>query len=163
MQGLPQIMRTAAALCLLILASVWDIRQRRIPNAVTLPAIAAGLLLTAVWNTGGLPITIVTLILLFFFGMLRLMGQGDVKLVMAMTSICGPSAALISTGIAAILIVAVQVLLHPGETYSDAKNALKALLAMDFKRIDRKGRNVPFAPYILAGFIYLTVYRLFVL
>lgn len=107
-----------------------------------------------------MPLIVIALVLLFFFGALNLMGQGDIKLIMALTAICGLPAALISTGVATILIVGVQMLLRPGETAADAKNALGALRTMDFKRINKKGRSVPFAPYILAGFVYLTVYRL---
>lgn len=161
MQGLPYIIETSAALIVLTLATVWDIRDRRIPNAVTLPAILAGLILTGIFRLNAMPLTVIALVLLFFFGALGLMGQGDIKLIMALTAICGPIVALISAGIAAILIVGVQILLHPSETVSDAKDALGALIKMDFKGINKKGRSVPFAPYALAGFICLTVYRLF--
>jgi prepilin signal peptidase PulO-like enzyme (type II secretory pathway) len=161
MQGLPHIIEISAALIVLISASVWDIRFRRIPNAITLPAILPGLVWTAVCRTGTLPLTFIALTALFFFGTLHLMGQGDIKLIMAITAINGLTAALISTGIAAILIVGVQILLHPTETAKDAKNAFLALIKLDFSRIDREGRSVPFAPYIFAGFVCFTVYRLF--
>ena len=160
MYGLTQVIELSAALITLILATVWDIRFRRIPNAVSFPAILFGLILIAVFRLGDMPLTVLALILLFFFGALRLMGQGDIKLVMALTAICGLPAALISTGIAAVLIVSVQFLLYPKETAADTKNAFGALSRMDFKKIDRKGRSVPFAPYILAGYVFLIVYRL---
>ena len=160
MQGLPQYIQFTAALVTLILASIWDIRTHRIPNAVTIPAILIGLVLTAIFRLDTMPLTVIALVLLFFFGALNLMGQGDIKLIMAITAICGLTAALISTGIAAILIVGIQILLYPNETASEAKNVLSALFSMKLKKIDKDGRSVPFAPYILAGFIYLFVYRL---
>ena len=161
MQGLPQIIGISAALVTLILATILDIRHRRIPNIITLPAILFGLVLTSVFQMKAMPLIVIALVLLFFFGALHLMGQGDIKLIMALTTICGLFDALISAGIAAILIVGIQVLLHPSETASDAKNALGALLSMDFKRINKEGRTVPFAPYLLTGFAYLIIYRLF--
>jgi len=160
MQGLPQIIELSAAFIVLMLASVWDIRQRRIPNAVTFPAILLGLTLTGIFKLGSMPLTIAVLVLLFFFGTLNLMGQGDVKLIMALVAICGASVALISAGLAAIIIVGVQLLLYPKETVSDVKNALSALITTDFKRINKEGRTVPFAPYILTGFTILVVYQL---
>jgi len=126
-----------------------------------LPAILLGFALTAVFRLDTMPLIVIALALLFFFGTLNLMGQGDIKLIMAVTAISGLTAALISTGIAALLIVGIQVLLYPSEIASDAKNALHALFTLKFKKINKDGRRVPFAPYILAGFIYLIVYRLF--
>ena len=160
MQGLLQHIQTLVALTVLILAAIWDVKNRRIPNAVTLPAILLGLILTAAFDLKAIPLTFIALILLFFFGALNLMGQGDVKLIMTLTAICSLSVALLSTGIAAILLVAIQLLLHPNETVRNIKNSFGVLFTMDFKRIDNKGRSVPFAPYILAGFVCLTLCRL---
>jgi len=159
MQGLPQIIEITTALCVLTLSAIWDIRQRRIPNIVTFPAITAGVILTAVWRMASLPVTVIALILLFIFGTLRLMGQGDVKLIMALTALCGPAAALISAGIAAIFIVFIQLLRRPKETAAEAKTAIVALTSLNFGLINRNGRSIPFAPYILAGFICHAVYR----
>jgi Flp pilus assembly protein protease CpaA len=163
MQDLTNIIQTAAALITLILATIWDIRYRRIPNAVTLPAILFGLVLTAVFQINTMPLTVIILILLFLFGALGMMGQGDIKLIMALIAISGLNIALISTGIAALLVVAVQFMLYPDEFFKDVKIVLKSIFIMNFKNIDKNGRSVPFAPYILIGFAYFTVYRLFLI
>jgi len=155
-----QIIELSTALCLLLLASIWDIRHRRIPNAAVLPATVAGTIWTALFHTGALPLTLLTLLLLFGIGALHVMGPGDIKLVMALTALCGPVAALISSGTAALLVVCIQFLLYPNDTYCDMKNAFTVIVCGNLKIINQKGRRVPFAPYILAGFIYYTAFRL---
>jgi Flp pilus assembly protein protease CpaA len=119
------------------------------------------LILTAIFRIDAIPLTILALVLLFIFGSLGLMGQGDVKLIMALTAIIGIPAALISTGIAFIVIVAVQLLLYPVQFFDELKNTIRMLLKIKFKEIGKEGRSVPLAPYILAGFAYLMIYRLF--
>ena len=151
----------STTLLVLTIASVWDIRFRRIPNAVTLPAIIVGGLMTVVWYNNTILVTLIALVVLFFLGSIHLMGQGDIKLIMAITAICGVSVALISTGLAAIFIIIVQLVLHFNETVSDMKISLQALLKNNLKKIDQDGRSVPFAPYILAGYFCIMCYRLF--
>jgi prepilin peptidase CpaA len=80
---------------LLVLAAAFDLRQQRIPNALTVPIMTAGIIYWSclggvdgfMHGTGGLFLGIGFLILFYMMGM---MGAGDVKLMGAVGSCLGP-------------------------------------------------------------------------
>jgi prepilin peptidase CpaA len=86
---------------ILLLAVLIDIRQRRIPNALTLPVIAVGMIYWSYLNgldgfmhsTGGLLLGFAFLLPVYLFGG---MGAGDVKLMGAVGSILGPQGIFIA-------------------------------------------------------------------
>jgi len=89
----------ALAVAVAACAAVSDVKERRIPNLLTYPALVAGLLLQGAlhgWKGlllgagGGLLFGGVFLL----FYLVRAMGAGDVKLAAAIGSIVGPSATL---------------------------------------------------------------------
>ena len=85
----------------LAFATAFDLCQRRIPNALTLPAMACGLIYWSYLNgvdgfmhsTGGMFLGICFFILFYLMGM---MGAGDVKLMGAVGSILGPQGVVIA-------------------------------------------------------------------
>jgi prepilin peptidase CpaA len=85
----------------LILATAFDLYQRRIPNALTLPVIAVGMIYWSYLNgldgfmhsTGGLLLGFAFLLPVYLFGG---MGAGDVKLMGAVGSILGPQGIFIA-------------------------------------------------------------------
>ena len=86
----------AGSLLCATLCAVYDVRSRRIPNFITLPAIAFGLLLHAVFGgwrqlasaaAGGLICGVIFLVFYLAGGM----GAGDVKLITATGCIAGLS------------------------------------------------------------------------
>jgi prepilin peptidase CpaA len=88
--------RIAAAVLVAVAAVLWDVRSRRIPNALTFGAAAAALVVSAA--TGGLSALgmsgagwLVGALLFFPFFALRGMGAGDVKLLAALGAWLGPS------------------------------------------------------------------------
>src|SRR3984885_6388675 len=92
----PEFAFPAGSLLCATLSAVYDVRSRRIPNFITLPAIAFGLLLHAVlggwWQlaaaaAGGLICGLIFLIFYLAGGM----GAGDVKLITATGCIAGLS------------------------------------------------------------------------
>jgi prepilin peptidase CpaA len=92
---LPTIVLNLALAIVLALASASDLRERRIPNAVTFPAILLGLVLNTVFfGTDGLRDSAqglgLGLAMLFGLFVLRWMGAGDVKLMAAVGAIKGP-------------------------------------------------------------------------
>jgi prepilin peptidase CpaA len=88
---------TALAVAVAVCAAVSDVKEWRIPNRLTYPAMAVGLLLQGIlhgWKGlvlgagGGLVFGGVFML----FYMVRAMGAGDVKLAAALGCIVGPSA-----------------------------------------------------------------------
>lgn len=85
----------------LLPASLFDLRQRRIPNALTFPAMAAGIIYWTCINgldgfmhgSGGMLLGIGTLVLFYLMGM---MGAGDVKLMGAVGSFLGPQGVFVA-------------------------------------------------------------------
>jgi prepilin peptidase CpaA len=92
----PEFAYPAGSLVCATLSAVYDVRSRRIPNFITLPAIAVGLLLHAVYGgwrqlataaAGGLICGLIFLVFYLAGGM----GAGDVKLITATGCIAGLS------------------------------------------------------------------------
>lgn len=146
------------ALCWLVLAitSATDLLHRRIPNAVTLPAVAVGLILTAVCKEN-LLFVVAVIIGLFFVGMLGIFGSGDLKLMMAITSLCGVIPMLMCVSIASVGVLTVELFRNPRQAVQTLKEGLGLLTGRT--KPDEQGRRIPFAPYLLFGFtLWLTVY-----
>ena len=142
-----------AALVVLLLSSIWDIRFRRIPNLCTIPAVFAGIVLTGFRQLAELAIVLPCCILLFVLGFLPVLGKGDLKLIMALTALCGPYTALATTGIAAVSVVVLQLIRHPGQVFCSICDVLCDLVHFQFSEIGADGKSVPFAPYLLCGFL----------
>ena len=84
-------------IALVIIAGVYDIRWRRIPNWLTLAGLMSGIALnTFLFEWAGLKATLLgvgfAVIIYFPLYLLRGMGAGDVKLMMAIGAIAGPGA-----------------------------------------------------------------------
>ncbi len=113
-----QLIFTVGSLSCAALAAVEDVRHRRIPNRVTLPAVVAGLVLHAIaagWH--GLADSILAGVIagaiFFLFFLAGGMAAGDVKLMMAVGCIAGCSSLrllVVATAIAGgLLAVAVSI------------------------------------------------------
>jgi prepilin peptidase CpaA len=115
----PVIVQILLAL-VVIVAAIWDVRQRRVPNWLTLPALAVGIGLNAfLYETPGLWLALkglgLAMLIYFPLYLLRGMGAGDVKLMAAVGAIVGPAnwlgifvLAAVVGGVAAIVIVAAK-------------------------------------------------------
>ncbi len=117
------------ALLLAITAAVWDVRQHRIPNWLTLPGIVVGVVLRGAllgWKGFGSAVEGCLLAggVMFLFYMVRAMGAGDVKLMAAIGSLVGPGQAMnivLATAICGGLLGIVYAL-HRGRLWSTFKN-----------------------------------------
>jgi prepilin peptidase CpaA len=139
-------------LVLVLVATVTDLRSRRIPNWLTLPFLAAGLAVGGVADgfaglarsAAGVGLAI---LLLGAFCFLRGMGWGDLKLCAAVGAWLGPGQlvfALVVTGIAGGL-AAVAALLWRGTGYK-----LPERLRID----DPAAFTLPYAPAIAVGTVF---------
>lgn len=86
--------RLLAALALSIVAAGFDLRVRRIPNALTLPAMIAGVVWAAIrsgWRAAAvaLGITIAVLVIGFLANAVGIFGGGDAKLIAGIASLVG--------------------------------------------------------------------------
>ena len=139
-------------LTLILVATVMDLRSRRIPNWLTLPFFAAGLVTSGV--VGGLPGLLrsaqgvgVAVLFLLAFCLLRGMGWGDLKLCAAVGAWMGPGqmlCALVATGIAGGL-AALAAIMWQGVRYK-----LSARLTLD----DPEAFKLPYAPAIAIGTLF---------
>jgi prepilin peptidase CpaA len=88
------------ALVLAVAAAVLDVQHHRIPNWLTYPGIASGILLRWVflgWKGLGSAVAGCILVggIVFLFYAVRAMGAGDVKLLAAIGSLVGPSQGIV--------------------------------------------------------------------
>jgi len=140
------------AVLLVSVATLTDLRIRRIPNWLTIPFLAAGLATGAVLH--GLPGLArsaagagLAVLLLAVFCLLRGMGWGDLKLCAAVGAWVGPGQlafALVATGIAGGL-MAMAALLRPGVAGRKATR-----LTLD----DPAAVKLPYAPAIAIGTLF---------
>lgn len=98
----------SAVFTALLLAAAWsDLRSRRIPNALTMSGLAAGLLLRGIAGpealVEGLVGILLALVVTLPFLMLGVIGGGDVKLLMAIAGFMGPRDFLWAAAIIAII------------------------------------------------------------
>jgi prepilin peptidase CpaA len=89
----------ALASAVAVVAAITDVRERRIPNRITYPAMLVGLLLqTVVYGWRGILFSLGGGLLFggvfLLFYLVRAMGAGDVKLATALGCIIGPLASL---------------------------------------------------------------------
>ena len=137
---------------LVVIATFTDLRSRRIPNWLTIPFLAAGLVTGGI--LGGLPglarsAAGMGLAVLFFapFCFLRGMGWGDLKLLAAVGAWIGPGQtmfALVATAIAGGILAVVTLLWH------GVGSRLPARLTID----DPVGWKLPYAPAIAIGTLF---------
>lgn len=137
-----------------VIATICDFQAGKIPNLLTFPAMAAGLVHAFACHGMGTGLErCFLLIILFLFGGLSLMGMGDLKLLMAFGTLNGALCLAITVFVAALLLLAVEVLRHRKETWLDIKAGLHSLLTLKFSSELGTGRKVKFAPYLLCGLI----------
>lgn len=165
----------AASACALV-ASVFDVRSRKIPNFITFPAFAFGLLLHLAlggWRQSltALAAGIICGLVFFLFYVAGGMGAGDVKLIMAVGCIAGLSHiayilifTAISGGVMAVVLALVrgkfqETILNVGEIASHHRQA--GLQPHPELNLDNaKTLRLPYALAIASGTV-ITLYLQF--
>lgn len=147
---------TILCMCLTFSAAYTDMRYRKVPNILTFPAMIAGLLLCVLFRRQDLGSRVAMVIFFFFFGMLRWMGLGDIKLIMGMICLKGANIGLFSL-LAGELFLLIYCLLTNREamvaTLQDTWNAL----LYKTKILKHSDREYPAAVFIALGFCAVMV------
>lgn len=142
-----------AALLILGVSAYYDSNTMKIPNQVTFPAILAGLVYSLIFfHTGSFFSRLAAIAVLFFFGMLDLMGMGDLKLCMAVTAWAGWKHTLFMVLFASLFMLLYCAMEDRAKTWKEIKATILKLVY----RIPVNGRNgkcYPFSVFLLLGFL----------
>lgn len=128
----------------LIAATIFDVKTRRIPNALTFPMILCGLFITIFLRPDMLFISVVGVVISFFFSFIPGIGMGDIKLIMGLCFYINPIHVMSSLALASILVFAKYFIKYPWN--------MGTLIAMMYPSDPEKkssGNSVVFAPYLL--------------
>jgi len=149
---------------LVIVASVSDVRTRRIPNLLTLPAIAAGLVAnTVVGGFSGLGMSAAGILtaglVVGGFCWFRAMGFGDLKLCAAVGAWIGPSALLFALLITAMAggVMAIVYAVWKGKLgvlFDRSSNLLRGSRSSASDVRDPSALAIPYAPAIAFGVVF---------
>ena len=144
-------------LLLMLLAGIIDVKTRKIPNYITFPAFGIGIVLTFFIN-GIYSLIPVLLFTVFMFGIsiFGIMGLGDVKLLIAESSLVGVFNALLTLSIGSIAVVVIYFLTKPKMMESEVRLGLINLSTGNWKGVF-DGKTIPMAPFLLIGFIGATI------
>ena len=145
-------------LLLLILLAVacFDIQTHKIPNSICLYSGFLGFLMCDA-DPKMYATRIVGILFIFFLGMLRMMGLGDIKLWMAATACIGFLPATYGLGLGAFFFAVFSVLHKPQESISIIKDMFISIFK--YGRFPKRWEQpeYPFAPFIFTGTAVLTV------
>lgn len=153
-----------------LIAAVWDVRTRRVPNWLTFSAIGAGFVLGCFHGTAGvlkwLMGTAVGFLVLFVpYALIGGLGEGDVKLGAAFGALGGPGFAVWAVAYGAILggvgaIVAVVRKIGLRGVVTDVKSLSLGIPAGSWS-LSPAWREVfiPYAPFLSAGALLLLLVR----
>lgn len=150
----------------LVIALVIDLKTRRIPNALTLPAMLLGVLFAASWKEAAMRAGLVVLVLGsgYLFFAVGIIGAGDVKLAAAVASLKGWDF-LVATLIGAAIVglfVAIFALAKQGDLVPFVRRIGNAVGDVAFRGIapapilGAEKQTIPYA-VVLAGGAFLAL------
>ena len=143
-----QVFRYTVLLAVCVLTAAWDIKKGRIPNTVVLAGVILGFVFR--FSIDEWLSILAGLIFIFFFGMLGLMGMGDIKLWMAVMALSNFSASCFIIAGAAALFILYRLLKDRKNAVQVCRLAVESLLA-NRKIIKFEQKGYPFAPYVLVS------------
>ena len=132
---------------ILLISSYYDIREKRIPNELIVIGLVVGFLLQK--SLFDVFLQICVLILLFFIGMLKIMGQRDSKLWMVISCYTAFADSFIIIAVAAALLM----------VYAWFKNRKESVLILNHIKfsilLKERPKNIEQTAYSFAPFILL--------
>ena len=138
-------------LSILIIASICDIRTQKIPNILILIGLILGFL--QLRNAGEWIIGAFFIILLFFFSITGLIGNGDIKLWMVVSLFTG-----VLNSCFLMVLAIICFMIYGLFRYKKAamRTYIDSLLLLQTKQpLKKDGIKIPFAPFMLCGYLIL--------
>ena len=158
------IVEFALSALLLIVASIFDIKTGKIPNwlVVLFAAIAIGSFILSLILLADYTIfyRLILVIAVFLFGALRLIGLGDIKLIMVLALLNHPVTILLAVALACACVVCYALLKNPSQTRLQILSSLEILRTRSTKNATKNFR-VPFAPALAIGYCVIGGIQLF--
>ena len=139
------------AMTMLTVCAYTDMRDRKVLNIITFPMMAIGLILSSFVSLELLFLRFLCLLLFFLFGMMRIMGMGDLKLLMALTALRGIYETTYTMFFAALLLIIYCAMERPKETALVMKDTAM-FLAVRRKIKTRSETRYPFAVFIAIAY-----------
>ena len=145
--------------CMLVLViSTWsDLFTEKIPNAVVLPCILAGLVLQPFFIPFPDYLVRIGLICAVYFLYEGFIGAGDAKLVMMLIILGGPVKGLGALALSSALVLLIAALWQPYETRKMLSRDWQAVKARNLSSLKNEGTRVLLAPFLLVSFPALSL------
>lgn len=144
------IIAIAVSFALLICAAITDIKTMRIPNYITLPALAIGIVLSFAgcgWKETLIRLGMV--VILFLAYAVHLLAGGDIKTLMALTMLQGVLPMLFTVIIGNLVLLGLTAIKSPSSAIEYIRKGLFFMNGVEYG-VDK--RKVALSPYILAGY-----------
>lgn len=140
-------------LLILVIATVSDIRTMTIPNELILVGLITGVFFSpvSIWQK------LFGVAFLFFFGMLHLMGMGDIKLWMVILVYVGFSNSCFIVALGALLLILYAIWKHPEITKDISIFFQYFFYTKKIGTIEKEGS--PFAPFLLVATVLWGLWR----
>lgn len=149
--------RLAVLLIFTYLAARYDRRSRKIPNNLILYGMITGLLLSL--SLKEFLLKLLGILFLYFFGMLRLMGMGDLKLWMVIVCVVQFTDSCIIILVAEIFLILYALSKDTDETVMVIKLSFWQIFTLHkIGRFQQKG--YAFAPFIFASALLYSVIKM---
>ena len=143
----------AVALVGLVIASILDIKTRKIPNWLTVTMAGLGLIGSILFFPYTLISKIGISLLFVVFGCLQLIGSGDAKLMIGLALLTNLAIVCLSVVIGGILLILIQLIFHSRRTKTALMNGYFSIISKNYKNLQNGTQGMPFAPYLCAGYV----------
>ena len=143
---------------ILIISAYTDLRYRKVLNIITFPSIVLGLVLFKFPFTGESLYRLLWMMIFFALGYFRMMGLGDLKLIMAVTALRGieESSGMLLAGISLLLMYCF--LKDRKNTVSMLKDTYSTIF-YHTPVIKRSNKEYPLAAFLFLGYIITILAR----
>lgn len=139
-----------------ICAAMFDCKTMKIPNAISFSLMGFGIVWNVLFNKEDWWINFIAFMIIFLFGSLRLMGLGDIKMLMAFSLIAGWYCTLFTILFSCVLFIVVQFVFNFKNTLFVINSTLFYMKSKNIKEIKESTSDSdkkPFFIYILLGYI----------